>query len=195
MEVATLEKKEEIAMGIPQEQPSERVFFWLKPLHHLDRYVKGLEACLIVVFMSAMLLLGTTQILLWNLFHQGLAWIDPLLRHLVLWTAMIGGTMATSADRHLNMDVLPRLLSSRVKKITDILVDLAAAGVVGVLAAVTVVFVRQEAASGGMAGFLNLARWQVQIILPVAFTVMSGRFLLSALDNLSSIFPPEGEAR
>ncbi|HBN08798.1 MAG TPA: hypothetical protein DD435_09160 [Cyanobacteria bacterium UBA8530] len=195
MEVATLEIKEETSMGNAQEQPSERVVLWLKPFHQLDRHVKALESCVIVVLMSAMLLLGTTQILLWNLFHQGQGWIDPCLRHLVLWTAMIGGTMATSADRHLNMDVLPRLLSPRVKKITDILVDLAAALVVGILAAVTVVFVRQEAASGGMAGFLNLARWQVQLILPVAFTVMSGRFLLSALDNLSSIFSPEGEAQ
>ena len=172
-----------------------KTFFWMKPFHRLDRGVQWLESGLIVVLMTAMLFLGTTQIFLWNLFHQGMPCVDPLLRHLVLWAAMIGGTMATSAHRHLIMDVLPRLLPPRVKKVANLLVDLAAALLLGLLTAVTVIFVREEAANGGMVGFFNLGRWQTQLILPVAFAIMSGRFLLSAFENLFLLVSNEEEAR
>lgn len=157
---------------------------WLAPLHRLDEGWLKVETALVSLLMGAMLLLGTAQIVMWNCFHQGLAWADPLLRHLVLWTAMIGGSMATSAQRHLNMDAIPRFLPPRVKTATTALVNLAAACIVGALAWVSVIFVQQEAASGVEAGFLHLARWQVQLILPIAFTLMSARFLMKCLDNL-----------
>lgn len=159
---------------------------WLAPLHWLDQSWLKVETILVSLLMAAMVLLGTAQIVMWNCVHQGLSWADPLLRHLVLWTAMIGGSMATSAQRHLNMDALPRFLPPRMKTVTSALVNLAASGIVGTLAWVAVIFVQQEAASGVEAGFLHLARWQVQVILPVAFALMSARFFLKCLDELET---------
>jgi TRAP-type C4-dicarboxylate transport system permease small subunit len=156
---------------------------WLFPLQALNHGLTVLETFAVTVLTLCMLGLGITQIAMWNLFHQGLAWADPVLRHMVLWVAMIGASMATSARRHLNMDALTRILPPKGKAIAGVFVHLTAAAVTGVLSWVSCIFVSEEMATGGLA-FLNVSRWQAQLILPIAFGLMAFRFLISSLEDL-----------
>lgn len=159
---------------------------WTAPLYAIDRAITHLENFAIAVLIATMLGLGIVQIAMWNLFHQGLAWADPMLRHLVLWVGMVGGSMATSARRHLNMDALSRLLPPKGKAVAGFLVELASALVAGVLAWVSIIFINQEMASGAHA-FLGVARWQAQLIMPIAFGIMAYRFMLASLEDLRKV--------
>lgn len=159
---------------------------WMAPLQALDKAIASLEDIVIAILVFAMLILGSAQIVMWNLFHQGLPWVDPLLRHLVLWVAMVGASMATSARRHLNMDTVIRLLPPRGKAIAGILVELSSAIIIGILAWVSCIFIGEEMSSGTHA-FLNVERWQAELILPIAFGTMSYRFLLAAIEDLRNL--------
>lgn len=163
---------------------------WMAPFQALDRAIASLEDIVIAILLFGMLSLGSIQIVMWNVFHQGLPWVDPLLRHLVLWVAMVGASMATSARRHLNMDTLIHLLPPRAKAIAGILVELSSAVIIGILAWVSCIFIGEEMASGATA-FLNVARWQAELILPIAFGTMSYRFLLSAIEDLRNLLCPQ----
>ena len=53
-------------------------------------FLNRLEEILLGSFLILMVLLGFIQILFRNVLSVGLYWIDPLLRHSVLWVALLG---------------------------------------------------------------------------------------------------------
>ncbi len=154
-----------------------------KILHHLE---SGLMTTLLV----AMVLMAFGQIVLRNLFEFSILWADPFLRHLVLWTGMLGAAMATRDGRHIKIDILPQLLPPRGRAILATLTNLFSAGVCALLVRAAVRFVRDEMEFGGPA-FLEIPTWVVQIILPVAFAIITVRFLVHTVSSARSVLNPE----
>ena len=76
------------------------------PFRTLGSAYDRLEDVLLVCLVAAMLSLGFLQILFRNLISVGIVWIDPLVRHLVLWIALLGASIATREKRHITIDVL-----------------------------------------------------------------------------------------
>jgi TRAP-type C4-dicarboxylate transport system permease small subunit len=68
---------------------------WINRLHRA-------EDALLVVLLSTMIVLAGTQIILRNFLDSGFVWIDPLLRVLVLWLGLLGGTCIVIAWYGLN---------------------------------------------------------------------------------------------
>ena len=60
----------------------------------LIRVIDRLEDWLLVSMLAAMVVLAVTQIVYRNVAGGGVAWIDPLLRMLVLWVALSGAVIA-----------------------------------------------------------------------------------------------------
>lgn len=143
-------------------------------------YGKRAEDVLLVGVFAAMLLLAGTQILLRNVFDAGFAWIDPLLRVLVLWIGMLGAVAASRDDRHISIDVLSRLVPPRLLPWTKRVVALATTVVCALLAWQTFRFVRDEFAYSDVevAGF---PIWIWQSILPLGFALMTWRFALAVV--------------
>lgn len=135
-----------------------------------------LEDGLLALLTGVMLCLAVLQIGLRNLFAAPLSWIDPLVRHLVLWTALLGGLVATRMDRHVRFDALVRLLPAEARLACRLAAHLSAAAICLLLAIAASRFVADERAVGTRV-FLGVAAWQVQLILPVAFGGMACRFV------------------
>src|SRR5262245_3985963 len=68
------------------------------------------EGTIFCVVLALMIGFSGLQIVLRNLFHTGLLWIDPLTRALVFWLAFLGALAATGRVRHLHIDVVQRAL-------------------------------------------------------------------------------------
>ncbi len=85
----------------------------------------------------AMILLASLQALLRNLTYLDLsfandaltelAWIDEFLKKGTLWLAFLGASLATRDERHIAIDVLPKLLNDQGKRFVRGLVGIAAA--------------------------------------------------------------------
>lgn len=78
-------------------------------LERLSRY--GLVSCLFVI-----LGLSVLAIVLRWLGHS-LMWIEPLARHLVFLCAFFGGSLATSKNLHIKVDLLTKLVEKSSSKI------------------------------------------------------------------------------
>lgn len=63
----------------------------------------------LVISVYLMLLLTVLNIVL-RWFNSNLLWIDPLVRHLVLMSAFLGGVIATGKDTHIRIDLTAKLL-------------------------------------------------------------------------------------
>ncbi len=112
-----------------------------------DRGQARAEAAVATVVLVAMVFFAALQVVLFNLSTRGsvvwatealqnLDWIDTFLQRGTLCLAFLGASMATSADRHIAIDALPRLFSKRVAKWVRAFVALIAAVVCVFLARV-----------------------------------------------------------
>ncbi len=134
------------------------------------------EDALLVILTLILVAVAIIQIPLRNLFSVTLLWADPVVRMLVLWTAFMGALVAVRENRHLRIDALLRLLPAEGRRYVDTGVHLFNAAVCGLLTAVAVDFVHDEY-TFGLRGALDLPNWIYQLIFPLAFGVMSWRFL------------------
>jgi TRAP-type C4-dicarboxylate transport system permease small subunit len=149
-------------------------------MRRLLTWLQGIEDALLVLVLGAMIALAGTQILLRNLWGTGFAWTDPLLRLLVLWVGLLGAMAATRAGRHIDIDVLSRLLPERLRRPCRRLTDLFTSLVCALLAYHAGRFVWADWSAGTLA-FATVPAWAGELILPLGFAVMTARFLLAAL--------------
>ncbi len=150
-----------------------------------------LEVAFLVLLMGTLMGLAFSQILLRNLFSITWLWADPLIRHLVLWTSLLGALLATRDDRHIRIDALLRLFSGRRREILATVGDASAAATCLVLTPLAVRFVIDEASYGGDA-FLTVPRWTVQLIFPLVFGGMGLRFCGRVVRRIRSLADAPG---
>ena len=133
------------------------------------------ESGFVAVLLATMLIFSFLQIILRNVARTGFVWIDPLLRHLLLWIGFSGAALATRLDRHISIDALTRILSPGGKRAAHIATHAAATLVCLLLAEATLRVVRDEAAAGTV-NFLQIPTWMLQCIMPLACLLMAYRF-------------------
>lgn len=78
-------------------------------LEKISRY--GLITCLFIILSLAVFAI----ILRW--LGSSLMWIEPLIRHLVFLSAFLGGSLATSKNVHIKVDLFTKLLEMSHSKI------------------------------------------------------------------------------
>lgn len=150
------------------------------------KYLHRLEDGLLVTLLSLLILLASTQIFLRNFFDSGIVWIDPLLRMLVLWLSLIGAAVAARQQKHIQIDVLTRLLKPGPLRAVMMLVNLFSAGICLTIAwtgTTWIMFDYQDQVTG----FLGIPAWMLEIIIPLSFTLIGLRFIAQAITGSVSV--------
>lgn len=137
------------------------------------------EDALLVVLLSTMIVLASTQILLRNLFDSGFVWIDPMLRVLVLWLGLLGATVATRNNKHICIDLLSRYYSKNLNCMIQIFVSQVSAWVCLAIAWFGLSWIRYDY-EAGLTSFAGIPAWMLEVIVPAAFTLMGLRYLLKS---------------
>jgi TRAP-type C4-dicarboxylate transport system permease small subunit len=78
-------------------------------IHRINSWIEKGETALIVFIVIFMVFLAFLQVVLRNVFSQGLLWGDILLRQLVLWIGFIGASLATREEKHINIDLFCKI--------------------------------------------------------------------------------------
>ncbi len=139
-------------------------------------FLNRLEEILLGSFLILMVLLGFIQILFRNVLSVGLYWIDPLLRHSVLWVALLGASIAARENRHISIDLLSEKLGYKSRSYLQGAINLFAAVICLILVWPAIRFVQEEYAVGKILAF-NIPLWASQSVIPLMLTVLGLRFL------------------
>jgi TRAP-type C4-dicarboxylate transport system permease small subunit len=126
-----------------------------------------------------MLFMAFGQVVLRNFFTGGIVWGDILLRHLVLWIGFLGATLATSGERHINIDILTRYLPERIRGAVAALSNVFAAVVCFLLFRASLTFIGFEIDNKSTT-FAEIPSWYVQIIIPVGYGLLAFHFMVRA---------------
>jgi TRAP-type C4-dicarboxylate transport system permease small subunit len=156
-------------------------------LKNIDHWISRLETALLVTVLSVMVILAFLQVVLRNLFAEGILWGDTFLRHLVLWVGFIGASLATREKKHINIDLFTRFAKGKFKSFIISIINLFAAVVCWFLTSAAWTFVMDEK-SFGTTLFNDIPAWYFQIIIPVGFLLMTFRFLVIFIENLKETF-------
>ncbi len=158
----------------------------MKALKSLDAALNKVEGALLILMLSVMVVIAFGQVVLREVFRTGLDWGDTLLRHLVLWLGFLGAAIATSEERHINIDALRRFLPPRIRSSVDVLTDLFAAFVCALLMKAAYGFVQMDASSDRMI-FENVPSWYAEVIIPVGYGLLAVHFTLRAFLRAGSV--------
>ncbi len=151
----------------------------------LDRLGQLLENIALVAMLGCMIVLAFGQIVLREVFETGFVWADELVKLMVLWLAMIGAVAASRDDRHIRIDVLSQLLPDNVTRFSRALVDVFAAVVSAVVAWQAWRYLQLEIEFEDQV-LIDTPAWIAHIIVPLAFALISYRFVCLALGRLSA---------
>jgi TRAP-type C4-dicarboxylate transport system permease small subunit len=146
----------------------------------LLRMLHRAEDALLALVLGVLVLLACGQILSRLLFDAGWSWVEPSMRLLILWLAMLGALAATRERRHIAIDLLPRMLPPLGRRLTWALGQLFAAGICVLLGWGSLQLVLLEHESETLA-VASLPTWAALLILPLGFGLMALRMLVAAL--------------
>ncbi|MBT8369817.1 MAG: TRAP transporter small permease [Deltaproteobacteria bacterium] len=154
----------------------------MKYLYLLDDHISRLEQILIAVLLTVMILMAFSQIVLRNFFSTGIAWGDALVRYLVVWVGFVGAAIAAREDKHITIDVLSRWITGAGKSTIRAISHFSSAAICGLLTWAGIKFIGFEAQMGGTA-FFNLPVWVPELIIPIAFGLMTLRYTLRLING------------
>ena len=152
----------------------------MKILKTIDSIFNKIEGGTLIFLLLVMLFMAFGQVVLRNISSGGFVWGDILLRHLVLWIGFLGAALATSGERHLNIDALTRYLPKRIKSAVATLTNIFAAGICFLLFRASLTFIEFEIANKNTV-FENIPSWCAEIIIPVGFGLLTFHFLVRAI--------------
>ncbi len=155
-------------------------------INKLIRIFEKIEECGLIFLFTCLLLIACLQIVLRNIFATGIGYADPLLRHLVLWTGLLGATLATKQDRHIHIDILPRIVPERGKAFLQIAINLFSTIICIFLTYAAIKFIKDEYQAATNL-FLQIPIWILEVILPIAFGIMAIRFFAKTITNVFAV--------
>ena len=139
------------------------------------KIINFIEDSLLVMILSSMIILAVYQIISRNLFSEGIVWIDPLLRTLVLWVGLAGAVVATRTDHHVKIDVFAKYLPGNLLPYVQRLVYLFTLLICLLIAWHAARFVISEYEYGTIA-FAGVPAWSTAVIIPVSFLLIAIRY-------------------
>jgi len=164
-------------------------------LAKLDEFGRLAENAALVVLLGAMILIGVTQIVLREVFQTSIIWADDLVKLIVLWLAMVGAVAATRDNRHIRIDALSHLLSDKAVTGVRLLVDLFTAVVCAVIAWNSWLYLQVEIEYDvTVLTTVDAPAWIAHVVLPVAFALISYRFLVLVLRGIVGLVDGEEAA-
>ncbi len=158
----------------------------MKVLKFLDKLISHIETIFIVLILSTMILLAFLQVILRNFFSTSIFGGDVFLRHLVLWIGFIGASLATREGKHINIDVLSKILPEKGKQISQVIINLFAAFVSFFLMHAAINFIKMEAEMGGNIS-PGIPTWAAQLIIAIGFGIMMFRFFMRSIENIYTL--------
>ena len=156
-------------------------------LNRLDSIGAKFETILLVFILVSMILIAVGQIIMREVFEIGFGWIDELVRLMVLWIALVGSIAACRENRHIRIDIISNYLSERIRNSIQAFVDMFAAVICGFIAFQSWRYLKIEIEYSDIV-LVDTPAWIAHSIVPIAFFLISYRFLISALKKIIDVF-------
>jgi C4-dicarboxylate transporter, DctQ subunit len=143
----------------------------------LDRALSRIEEALVSALLVAASLLTFLQVITRYGFGTTLAWGEELIINMLIWAGLIGSSLALRMGIHIGVDIFVKKFQPAVAKALTLLALALGLGFCVTLAVLSIRFVKFLMSSGQMSIGLEIPMWIPYLCLPIAFLLMSWRYL------------------
>lgn len=152
----------------------------IKGINQFINFIHRIENNLVILLLVSIIVFAITQVILRNFFDSGIVWGESLLRILVLWLGLAGAIVASRQGKQLNIDVLSQYIPERYKVYVKQLNYVFTALVCLTISYYSFEFTWLEYQDGSFA-FEKIPAWITISIIPIAFAMMSIKYLLQII--------------
>ncbi len=160
--------------------------FLRKNISQVSRRFEVIETWLTASLVVFLVVFSLLQIILRNIFSTGIIWGDTLLRHIVLWVCLLGAARATADRKHIQIDLLSKLLPAGSARTLGIISNLFALAVSGLLFYASLAFIQNEMDSG-ITAFVGIPAWWLETAFPLGFALMAIRSAYQVVEESLAI--------
>jgi TRAP-type C4-dicarboxylate transport system permease small subunit len=144
-----------------------------------DGALEKVTSWLLVISVLSLLFFSSLSIVV-RWFHHNITWIDPFTRHLVFFSAFLGGVIATGRGTHIAIDVIGRFIESkgwhRVKEAISKLVLVVSLAVLIWLIKAGIDFTKVEM-EFSKEEFWGISSGYLVMLIPIGLSLIALRFL------------------
>jgi TRAP-type C4-dicarboxylate transport system permease small subunit len=154
----------------------------------VDESLYKIEKFLLCFLLTAMIMMAFTSLVMRLLFNLYSAGIIDIIQNMVLWCTFLGGSIATRADEHLNINVFQSIIyKSKYKNMIQIILYTAVGVICACLAWSGYKFCVSQFNFSEDLPSAGIKLWTLQTILPYTFFVVSIRCSIKALKGIIGI--------
>lgn len=147
----------------------------------LTRWGIAAESAILVALFTGLMSLAVLKIVMRVFFSSGFIWSDELQKLIVLWITLAAAIAASRSNGHLKIDVVSHFVAPRFARFPSVIVNGFASAVCALLAWQSLRYLQLTREFGDtLVTGLDFPAWWGYAIMPVAFAIMSYRFLIAA---------------
>lgn len=150
-----------------------------KEMSKISSILIKFENYVLIFLFAVMILMAFTQVAGRLFFGVGFSWADGFVFHLLLWTAVLGASVATREKSHITIDIISKFVSGRNHQVIGFLTNLFSSFVCALFSYAATKFILDEKSYGTIA-FGKIPTWIAGSIIPLMFLIMSVRFLIDS---------------
>ena len=98
----------------------------MRLIRQIENILGKIESLAVTILLSLMILIAFSQVILRNVFNEGILWGDIFILQLVLWVGFLGASLAVRESKHISIDFLPHFLPETWGKLFQFIVNFTA---------------------------------------------------------------------
>lgn len=152
----------------------------------LDKYNK-LEEHVLIASLVFTVILVFAQVIMRYVFNASLSWSEELTRYIFIWQIWLGASMGLREKKHIKVEVLQSILSTKAMQIMDIIANLIWMAACIYFAYGGTVLVLNLMEKNSISTALSIPLWTVYAALPFSSFIIVIRQALQLSEDLKNI--------
>ena len=153
----------------------------------LDKIVSKVEELITVVGLSAMTIITLVAVFFRYVLQSPIIWSEEAARYLMVWSTMLGISIATRQKAHLGIDIFVSMAPKKLQRALEIFSTLMMIVMFVFLTIISIVFIQSAIRTGNVSPMLRIPFYIIYLALPLGFGLSAVRSIQDLVDVIKGV--------
>ena len=153
----------------------------------LDKIVSKVEELITVVGLSAMTIITLVAVFFRYVLQSPIIWSEEAARYLMVWSTMLGISIATRQKAHLGIDIFVSMAPKKLQRALEIFSTLMMIVMFVFLTGISIVFIQSAIRTGNVSPMLRIPFYIIYLALPLGFGLSAVRSVQDLVDVIKVV--------
>ena len=153
----------------------------------LDKIVSKVEELIAVIGLSAMTVITLVAVFFRYVLQSPIIWSEEAARYLMVWSTMLGISIATRQKAHLGIDIFVSMAPKKLQRALEIFSTLMMIVMLVFLTIISIVFIQSAIRTGNVSPMLRIPFYIIYLALPLGFGLSAVRSIQDLVDVIKGV--------